>query len=198
MEDSFSTDWGWGGWFEDDSSVLHLLCTLFLFLLYQLHLRPSGIRSRRLGTPAPEGCNEVQKTTCLCVSHSVISNSLRPMDSSPPGSSVHGIFQARILEWVAIPFSRGSSPPSDQTYISWAAGRFLTIWATWKALQKRIGCHNLNLEHLRSLPEKAASKLKLESTPGRDSFPAKVHRMRWPSIPSEKQRRKGLQLVQRH
>ena len=47
MEDSFSTDWGrWGrGWFQDDSSALHLLCTLFLLLLYWLHLRSSGIRS---------------------------------------------------------------------------------------------------------------------------------------------------------
>ena len=41
-----------------------------------------------------------------------------PMDSSPPGSSVHGILQARILEWVAIPFSRGSSQPRDQTQVS--------------------------------------------------------------------------------
>ena len=40
---------------------------------------------------------------------SVVSDSLGPMDRSPPGSSVHGILQARILEWVAIPFSRGSS-----------------------------------------------------------------------------------------
>ena len=41
-----------------------------------------------------------------------------PMDYSPPGSSVHGILQARILEWVAIPSSRGSSPPRDQTGVS--------------------------------------------------------------------------------
>ena len=40
------------------------------------------------------------------------------MDCSPPGSSVHGILQARILEWVAIPFSRGSSQPSDRTQVS--------------------------------------------------------------------------------
>ena len=42
---------GWG-WFWDVSSVLHLLCSLFLLVLYQLHLRSSGIRSQRLGTPA--------------------------------------------------------------------------------------------------------------------------------------------------
>ena len=47
-----------------------------------------------------------------------------PMDSSPPGLSLHGILQARILEWVAIPFSRGSSQPRDRTPVSPIAGRF--------------------------------------------------------------------------
>ena len=45
------------------------------------------------------------------------------MDCSPPGSSIHGILQARILEWVAIPFSRRSSRPRDQTQVSRIAGR---------------------------------------------------------------------------
>jgi len=49
------------------------------------------------------------------------------MDCSPLDSSVHGIVQARILEWVAIPFSRGSSQTRNQTQISWAAGIFFTI-----------------------------------------------------------------------
>ena len=49
------------------------------------------------------------------------------MDCSPPGSSVHGILQARIVEWVNIPFSRGSSPPRGQTQVSHIAGRFFTI-----------------------------------------------------------------------
>ena len=47
-----------------------------------------------------------------------------PMDCSPPDSSAHGILQARIMEWVAIPFSRGSSPPRNQTCVSCIAGRF--------------------------------------------------------------------------
>ena len=55
------------------------------------------------------------------------------MDCSPPGSSVHGIFQVRILEWVAYPFSRGSSWPRDRTQVSHIAGRFFTIWATREA-----------------------------------------------------------------
>ena len=49
-----------------------------------------------------------------------------PMDYSPPGSSVHGILQARTLEWVAILFSRGSSQPKDQTQVSCIAGGFFT------------------------------------------------------------------------
>ena len=57
-----------------------------------------------------------------------------PMDCSPPGSSVHGILQARILEWTAISFSRGSSQPRDQTWVSCIAGRFFTIWVTRGAL----------------------------------------------------------------
>ena len=47
-----------------------------------------------------------------------------------PGSPVHRIFQARILEWVAIPFSKGSSWPRDRTWVSYIAGRGLTIWAS--------------------------------------------------------------------
>ena len=50
-----------------------------------------------------------------------------PMDYSLLGSSIHGILQTRILEWVAIPFSRGSSQPQDQTQVSCIAGRFFTI-----------------------------------------------------------------------
>ena len=52
-----------------------------------------------------------------------------PKDCSPPGSSVHEILQTRILLWVAISFSRGSSQPRDQTRVSSTASRFFTIWA---------------------------------------------------------------------
>ena len=56
-----------------------------------------------------------------------------PMDCSPPGSPFHGVLQARILEWVAISFSRWSSQPKDWTQVSHIAGRHFTIWATRKA-----------------------------------------------------------------
>ena len=63
---------------------------------------------------------------------SVMSDSLRPhaMFCSPSSSLVHEIFQAWILEWVAISFSRGSSWPRDQTLVSRVVGRCLTSWAT--------------------------------------------------------------------
>ena len=67
-------------------------------------------------------------------------DSCHPMDCSPPGSSVHGISQVRILEWIAISFSRGSSGSRNRTLVSCIAGsllhcsRFFTDWATREAL----------------------------------------------------------------
>ena len=69
---------------------------------------------------------------CVLVAHSCPAL-CNPMDCSPPGSSVHGILQARILRWVAISFSRGSSQPRDRTQVSCIAGRYFTIWATMEA-----------------------------------------------------------------
>ena len=59
------------------------------------------------------------------VSLSILPDSLQPMDYSPPGSSICEILQERILEWVASPFSRGSSWPRDRTTVSFVEGRFL-------------------------------------------------------------------------
>ena len=57
-----------------------------------------------------------------------------PVDCSPPGSFIHGILQARILEWVATSFSRGSSRPRDRTQVSCIAGRHFNLWATREAM----------------------------------------------------------------
>ena len=62
----------------------------------------------------------------------------KTMDCSPPGSSVHEILQARILEWIAIPFSRGSSQRRDQTRVSRIAGRRFTLWAPGNWGAKRL------------------------------------------------------------
>ena len=83
-----------------------------------------------------------------------------PVDCSPPHSSVHGIFQARILEWAAISFSRGSSWPRDQTLVSHTVGRLFTVWAartlklwlTWTDHSSTpLGCHAGYQEEAKSI-----------------------------------------------
>ena len=80
-------------------------------------------------------CLCVYTHACVCV---LVAQSCLilcdPMDyCSLPGSSVHGILQARILEWVAVHSSRGSCEPRDRTQVSCIAGRFFTVWATREA-----------------------------------------------------------------
>ena len=75
-------------------------------------------------------CSVVQSCPTLC----------NPMDCSLPGSSVHGISQARILEWIAISSSRGSSQPRDQTCTSTLAGRFFTTEPAGKPVATS-NCH---------------------------------------------------------
>ena len=70
-----------------------------------------------------------------------------PRDYSPPGSSVHGVLQARLLEWIAISFSSGSSRPSDGSQVSCIAGGFFTVWAT------RGGCIRSWLQQVGSFAE---------------------------------------------
>ena len=107
---------------------------------------PTALRWQRQGRRAPRGpawcflldsrqvaagggtrCTSPSKSQGVVVSRSVVGLSADLMDCSPPGSSVHGILQARILEWVAISFSRGSSRPKDRTRVSCIASRFFTV-----------------------------------------------------------------------
>ena len=88
-------------------------------ILFSIGAVPVYILTNRVGWWAGGGGQSV--------SYSVVSDA---MNCSPPVSSVHGISQARILEWVAIPFSRGSSGPTDQTHVSHIVGGFFTLWAT--------------------------------------------------------------------
>ena len=73
-------------------------------------------------------CAKLLQSCLICCDH---------LDCSPPGSSVHGILQARILEWVAMPSSRGSSPTRDQTWVSCIAGRIFTTEPLGKHLMIR-------------------------------------------------------------
>ena len=104
------------------------------------------------GSVASEKC--LQTTLLLSLvgwsvkslSHVRVHSVCDPVDCSPPGCSFHEIFQARILEWVAISSSRGPSRTGDWTWVSQTAGRFFTAWAT------RVGW------------------FKSEADPGRESF----------------------------
>ena len=83
---------------------------------------------------------------CMCVL--VAQLYLTPWDltdCSPPGSSIPVISQARILEWVAFPFSRGSSQPRDWTLVSHIAGAFFTSWATGRPILCIISCISAHL-----------------------------------------------------
>ena len=73
-----------------------------------------------------------------------------PTLCDPMDSTVHGILQAKILEWVAFPFSRGSSQPRDRTQVSYITGRFFTSWATGKP--KNTGVSSLSLSSGSSWP----------------------------------------------
>ena len=99
------------------------------------------------------------------------------MDCSPPGSTVHGILQARILEWVAMPFSRGSSWPRNRTQVSCIAGSFLTNWAMREALNSGLSFKDacvlvsiLGRQHTPSPKEQTYSLLRAEwcSSPQKD------------------------------
>ena len=88
-----------------------------------------------------------------------------PLDCSPPGSSVHGIFQARILEWVAISYSRGSSWPRDQTRVSCISCLTggLHHQATWEAHRdsNELSVHTAGLQeaHIKTWARRMDNKI---------------------------------------
>ena len=101
---SFEQPLLWNTW----SCLLPAVCWIFLFSYQHVEKESEVTRS------------------CLTLCNS--------MDCSPPASSVHGNFQARVLEWVAISFSRGCSQPRDWTHVSHIAGRHFSTWAPREAL----------------------------------------------------------------
>ena len=95
-----------------------------------------GLRSLDASSSSPVVKN---KNVSYCMHVNSSPTLCDPMDCSPSGSSVHGILQTRILEWVAISYPRGSSWPRDWTHVSWVSctGReILHCGATWEALVK--------------------------------------------------------------
>ena len=116
----------------------------------------------------------------VCVSRSVMSNFIGSMDCGLRGSSVRGILQARIPEWIAIPFSRGSSQPRDRTPVSCIPGRFFTVWATGKPCATVGGPWprwSLETGHMRSLTHMLKQNKRICAEPRiREDDPSKVAR----------------------
>ena len=78
----------------------------------------------------------------VCLAAQSCSTLCDPMDCSSPGSSVHGILQAKILKWVAIPFSKGSSQPRDRTQVSCVEADSLPAEPLERSLHSVYICHN--------------------------------------------------------
>ena len=95
-----------------------------------LHCRQILYRLSQPGSPRVT-CRRPHEVTQLC------RTLCDPKDCSLPGSSVHAIFQAIVLEWIAISFSTGSSPPRDQTQVSCIVDRCFTIWGTREVWYRR-------------------------------------------------------------
>ena len=123
QEATVRTGHGTTDWFQIGKRV-HQGCilSLCLFNLYAEYImRNAGLKEAQAGIKiAAATAKSLQSCLTLC----------DPMDCSQPGSSVHGILQARILEWVAISFSRGSSQPRGWTQVSCIADRRFILWAT--------------------------------------------------------------------
>ena len=114
-----------------------------------------------------EKATESQKNICLCVLVAQSCPTLcDPMDCNPPGSSAHEIFQARILEWVAISFSRGASQPRDRTRVSCTAGKFFTDW------ENRINAKRLTNRHI---TENVKSQRQRENLKSSKKNPKSLH-----------------------
>ena len=140
----------------------------------------SGIKPRPMAVKASSSilwtAREIPKTNLLfwgftilreseSASHLVCPALCDPIHCSPPGSSVYGILQARILEWVAIPFSWGSSQLRDWTWVSLNVGRFFTIWATREAHPyRREWKKSLNRNSSKTEPWTCSSRCKAPSS----------------------------------
>ena len=147
LQDNSGSHWPWSQFSPWLRKVKHLWCLLQGFTLVRLVTESLAAHSHLslfdhsplLGPSYSSTYNHWKtKMKVLVTKSCLILQNL--MDRSQPGSSVCRILQARILEWVVISFSRGSSQPRDRTQVSRVVGRRFTVWATreWKGWRKII------------------------------------------------------------
>ena len=155
LSEMLSSRLGYSPYFAPNKTLLTTLTLCFSFqstLAYEawlaalLLLCQTPLQETLLGSPRLQHSACVCVCVCVCV---LIVQSCPTlcdlMDYSPPDFSVHGILQARVLEWIATPFSRGSSRPRDRSLVSCTAGRFFAVWATGKSSSTQ--CPSLVSQH---------------------------------------------------
>ena len=120
---------GAGGGWSGGSGVADANCYTGWTSNKVLMCRPGGQSQYPVMNCSGKECTNMYKV-CELLRRVWLCN---PAGCSSLGSSVHGILQARTLGWVAMPFSRGSSRPKDQIFLSCVSGRFFTVWATSEA-----------------------------------------------------------------
>ena len=140
LQGSCCVTWGDGATSQRFSSLLYVVppscCYCLLGLMWELLEK---IVVQHLAQWPAQRTQPIGSYYLLCMSAKTLQSCptlCNPMEGSPPGSSVRGILQARILEWVVMPSSRGSSWPRDRTcvsHVSCIGRQVLYYWATWEA-----------------------------------------------------------------
>ena len=141
------TFYTWRNWGAERISFFIFFCpyvhswgtlTLFQGFISHLGICADGIHILKVILPTSSGL-QIQglflwdASVVFCCLVSRVWLFCNPMDCSPPGSSLHGVLQARILEWFAMPCSRGSSQPRHRTCVSYIGGRVLYCWSIMEA-----------------------------------------------------------------
>ena len=132
--------------FDNSACIRNMSIFMFHLKKWNMILRESHPFSSFVIYSVTYACNEIKTSfiilgeywkacVCMCLVAQLCPTLCDPMDCSPPASSVHGILQARILEWVAMPSSKVSSQSRDGTQVSFIAGGLFTVWATREALE---------------------------------------------------------------
>ena len=137
--------WLWHWQISTQDCIFFLFFSSVLWIQYKWEFLQSFERQQHFSEDASSYLKVWSRWSEVAQSCPTLCN---PMDCSLPGSTIHGIFQARILEWVAISFSRRSSRPRDWTWVSHMVGiigRRFTIWATrenpvWKSIIRQLFC----------------------------------------------------------
>ena len=126
-------------WCNNSRNIVHSKCNA-LELFWNCPLIPKSVEKLSSTKPVT-GAKKVGDccSKCALVTQSCLTL-CNSMNYSPLGSSVQGILQARILEWVAILFSRGSSWSRDRTWVSHIASRFFMVWATIVSVALNTRC----------------------------------------------------------